>query len=84
MPPLPEAIITVISAFALLFSQPVWNHVQVLITGAVLCQGPHTVAAGLRVMGLGQERRFARYHRVLSRDRLVGSARRPDFTGAVS
>lgn len=69
MTPLPEAIIAVIAAFAPLFSQPVWNHVQVLLTGAVLCQGSRTVAAVLRVMGLGQERRFARYHRVLSRAR---------------
>jgi hypothetical protein len=72
MTPLPEAIITVSSALALWFSPPVWNHVQVLITGAVLCQGPYTVAAGLRVMGLGQERRLARYPRVLSRDRGSG------------
>jgi hypothetical protein len=39
----------------------------VLIIGAILCQGPRTVAAALRVMGLGQEPRFERYHRVLSR-----------------
>ena len=72
MTPLSEAIIAVIRAFAPLFSQPVWNHVQVLITSAVWCQGPHTVAAVLRVMGFGPERRFARYHRVLSRDRWSG------------
>ena len=52
MPSLPEAIISVLSLFASLFSKPVWGHVQVLLTGAILCQGPHTVAAILRVMGL--------------------------------
>lgn len=37
------------------------------MSGSILCQGPRTVAAALRVMGLGQEPRFERYHRVLSR-----------------
>ena len=67
MSPLPEVIITVLAPFAGLFSATVWGHVQVLMIGAVLCQGPRTVAAILRVMGLGQEPRFERYHRVLSR-----------------
>ena len=40
--------------------------------GAVLCRGPRTVAAVLRVMGLGGERRFEKYHRVLSRARWSG------------
>ena len=67
MPPLPEAIITVVSVFAPMFSRPVWNHAQVLLVGVLLCQGPRTVAAALRVLGLGQARRFEKYHRVLSR-----------------
>ena len=53
MPPLPEANITVLGAFAPLFSRPVWAHAQVLLVGALLCQGPSTVAAALRVLGLG-------------------------------
>src|SRR5512144_555769 len=65
--PLPEVIITVLTPFAGLFSATVWGHAQVLVMGAILCQGPRTVAAALRVMGLGQEPRFERYHRVLSR-----------------
>jgi hypothetical protein len=40
--------------------------------GAVLCRGPRTVASVLRVMGLGGERRFEKYHRVLSRARWSG------------
>ena len=67
MPPLPEAIITVLGAFAPLFSRAVWMHAQVLLVGALLCQGPRTVASALRVLGLGQARRFEKYHRVLSR-----------------
>lgn len=67
MPPLPESIITVLGAFVPLFSRPVWCHAQMLLVGAILCRGPHTVTAVLRVMGLGGERRFEKYHRVLSR-----------------
>ncbi len=72
MMPLPEAIIAVWVPFAALFTQPVWHHVQVLWRGAVLCRGPRTVASVLRVMGLGGERRFEKYHRVLSRARWSG------------
>ena len=72
MMPLPEAIIAVLAPFAVLFTQPVWRHVQVLWVGALLCRGPRTVTAVLRVMGLGGERRFVKYHRVLSRARWSG------------
>jgi len=71
MPPL-EAIIATWAPFAALFTQPVWHHVQVLWMGAVLCRGPRTVASVLRVMGLGGERRFEKYHRVLNRARWSG------------
>ena len=72
MSPLPEAIITVLGAFAPLFSRAVGAHTQVLLVGVLLCQGPRTVAAVLRVLGLGQARRFEKYHRVLSRARWPG------------
>ena len=41
-----------------------------MVTGALLAQGPRTVAAAMRVMG--HEPRFERYHRVLSRGRWSG------------
>ena len=72
MMPLPEAMIAVLAPFAALFTQPVWIHVQVLYAGAILCRGPHTIAAVLRVVGLGTERRFENYQRVLSRARWSG------------
>jgi hypothetical protein len=72
MMPLPEAIIAIWAPFAALFTQPVWCHRQVLWMGTVLCRGPRTVAAVLRVMGLSGKRRFAKYHRVLSRARWSG------------
>ena len=72
MLPLPETIIALLAPFAPLFTRPVWTHVQVLLIGALLCRGPRTVSSVLRVMGLGAERRFEKYHRVLSRARWSG------------
>ncbi len=77
MMPLPEAIIAVWAPFAVLFTQPVSCHIQVLWRGAVLlCRGPHTVASVLHVMGLGRAQQFEKYHRVL------GRARWSDLQGA--
>jgi hypothetical protein len=64
---LPEGMIRVLVPFAPLFSKSVWGHVQVLIIGAILAPGKRTVASALRAVGLDNERRFCRYHRVLSR-----------------
>jgi hypothetical protein len=64
---LPAEMIRVLTSFAPLFSKNVWQHVQVLVAGAILAPGKRTVASALRAMGLEQERRFCRYHRVLSR-----------------
>jgi hypothetical protein len=48
---------------------PTWQHVLVLIAGAILTPGCRTVAASLRVMGLEQTPDFTNYHRVLNRNR---------------
>jgi len=48
------------------FTTAVWRHVLVLVCGALLAPGRRTVAAALRVMGLGEAAGFAVYHRVLS------------------
>ena len=74
MLPLPEGIIAVLGAFGSLFSLPVWRHVQVLVVGALLCRGTRTITAVLRVMGLKGEKRFGKYHRVLSRAHWSGLA----------
>jgi hypothetical protein len=52
--------------FVPLFSKRVWQHAQVLLAGAILAPGARTVSSALRAMGLDQEKRFHRYHRVLS------------------
>jgi hypothetical protein len=51
------------------FTAPTWQHVLVLIAGAILSPGRRTVAAALRVMGLDQAPTFTNYHRVLNRNR---------------
>jgi hypothetical protein len=66
---LPEEMIRALAPFAPLFSKRLWRHVQVLLAGAILAPGARTVSSALRAMGLEQEKRFHRYHRVLSRAR---------------
>src|SRR5919202_1893821 len=51
---LPATIIAVVAAFAPLFSERVWSHVQVLLAGALLAPAQRTVAAALRVTGRGK------------------------------
>jgi hypothetical protein len=48
---LPASIVATLLPFAPLFTVPTWRHVQVLLTGTLLAQGPRTVAAALRVTG---------------------------------
>src|SRR3954453_14988617 len=69
MEALPREIVRVLHRFEDVFSERVWDWVQVLVVGAILTPGQRTVAAVLRVMGLGDERQFQNYHRVLSRAR---------------
>jgi DDE superfamily endonuclease len=64
---LPTMMIQVLAPFAPLFSERVFGHVQLLLAGAILAPGKRTVASALRAVGLQEERRFCRYHRVLSR-----------------
>jgi DDE superfamily endonuclease len=66
-PTLPSPFAPFILAFASLFSPRVWRQAQVLLVGALLARGPRTVASALRAVGLGAERHFQNYHRVLNR-----------------
>src|SRR5215204_4294001 len=60
-------MVQVLAPFAPLFSKRVWQNAQLLLIGAILAPGRRTVSSALRAMGLDQEKRFHRYHRVLSR-----------------
>ena len=67
MPILPAGYLSLILAFAPVFSRRVWQHVQLLIVGAILARGKRTVTAVLSVMGHADDRCFQSYHRVLNR-----------------
>ena len=58
---------TILRTFARLFSKRVWQHVQILMLGAILAPGQRTVTATLRIMGLSAEKHFQNFHRVLNR-----------------
>lgn len=64
---LPTEYLTLIQVFAPVFSKRIWQHVQILILGAILAPGKRTVTAVLRIMGLSQDPHFQNYHRVLNR-----------------
>ena len=64
---LPDAIISLLTPFSTLFQRGTWLKSQLLLVGAILSPGKRTVTSALRVMGLEDDRNFARYHHVLSR-----------------
>jgi hypothetical protein len=66
MQTMPKEGSAIILAFSSLFSKKVFEHVKVLLMGALLSVGRHTVCAALRFIGLSQESHFHKYHRILS------------------
>lgn len=67
MSTLPTEYITILEAFACMFSRRIWLRAQILLMGAILAPGQRTVCAILRIMGLSAEKHFQNYHRVLNR-----------------
>jgi hypothetical protein len=70
MPAPPPAIVPLLpllTPFAVAFTAPTFRHALILVSGTLLANGRRTVAAALRAVGLGAERRFTTYHRVLNR-----------------
>ncbi|BCA93672.1 hypothetical protein TUM19329_34900 [Legionella antarctica] len=65
-------IISVLAAFAPLFTRPTWNNINTLFIGAILCRGARRITSILRVMGLSEVKNFSKYHRVLSRTQWSG------------
>ena len=63
---LPTTMIRLLAPFAPLFSKRVWQNAQLLVAGAILALGRRTVSSALRAIGLDQDKRFHRYHRVLT------------------
>lgn len=71
----PREFQAVIYPYARLSCRRVFAHVQLLLLGALLAPGKRTVTAALRIVGLGQQSAWHKYHRVLSRAKW--SARAP-------
>lgn len=69
MPTPSTEIIQLLSIFAMAFTAPTFAKGLVLIYGTILAPGRRTVTAALRAMGLADDRRFGKYHRLLNRDR---------------
>ena len=68
MPRLPSRFTALFRALAPVFSQHrTWHRAELLLIGAILAPGKRTVTSLLRIVGLGRERRFTNYHRVLNR-----------------
>ena len=83
---LPLTFSSVIGVVAPVFSRPVWHHVKVLMTGAVLAPGKRTVTAMLPRMGRSAAPDLQTYHRVLHRavwSPLKARRRRRRLLGAV-
>jgi DDE superfamily endonuclease len=68
----PELLAAWLRPFLADLTRPTWRNALILIAGAVLAPGRRTVAATLRVTGLGQAPTFTNYHRVLNRNRWSG------------
>jgi hypothetical protein len=64
---LPIALTSAIGVFAPVFARPVWQHVNVLMPGAVLAPGKRTVTAILQMMGRRAASDLQTYHRVRNR-----------------
>ena len=65
---LPACMIAVFAPFATIFStRKTASKAILLLAGAILCRGGRTVCAALKILGMQGERRFDKYHRVLSR-----------------
>lgn len=64
---IPEEFSKQISVFAPMFTKKVFRHIETLVMGSLLVVGRRTVCSALRAMGLEHEKRFHKYHRVLSK-----------------
>src|SRR3954468_19459196 len=73
-PHVPEPLAAWMGPFLAGPTRPTGRRALVLVAGAVLAPGRRTVAAVLRVVGLGRAPAFTNYHRVLDRNRWSGRA----------
>src|SRR3982751_3188007 len=64
---LPIFILPVLVNFQHLFSKPVFDHIKLLVIGAIACPKQRTVAAILRLFGLSQDKKYSNYYYALNR-----------------
>ncbi|WP_430244310.1 transposase [Neorhizobium sp. DAR64861/K0K2] len=67
--PVPHILRQWLSPFRVWFTTPSWDHLLVLVMGAILSPGKRTVTACLRITGRAEASNFAAYHQLLNRAR---------------
>jgi hypothetical protein len=67
--PVPQILRQWLQAWRTCFTAPSWEHVLVLVMGALLAPGKRTVSSCLRMTGRAQAANFATYHQILNRAR---------------
>ena len=65
--PLPQAAQTLLTTFSVAFSEPTFQRALVLLVGAILTQGRHTVTNMLWTVRAIAPGHFSNYHRLFSR-----------------
>jgi hypothetical protein len=60
-------IIQLLTVFSVAFTAPTFAKALFLISGTILAPGRRTVTAALRMMGLGDDPNYSKYHQVLNR-----------------
>jgi hypothetical protein len=65
----PQILRQWLQAWRTCFTAPSWEHVLVLVMGALLAPGKRTVSSCLRMTGRAQAGNFASYHQILNRAR---------------
>ena len=66
---LPIIILSILSEFSHIFTNPTSIKVQILLIGSIISKNKIIVTACLRVMEMSQIKRFEKFHRVLNRDK---------------
>jgi hypothetical protein len=67
--PVPQILRDWLRELRTCFTAPSWEHVLVLVMGAVLAPGKRTVSACLRMTGRAGAKSFSSYHQILNRAR---------------
>ena len=67
--PVPQLLRQRLHAWRSCFTAPSWEHVLVLVMGALLAPGKRTISSCLRMTGRAEAANFASYHQILNRVR---------------